>query len=110
MQVVLPLGKEPGKRAGQQPERDSQAFPLKGEIVECVTGESVVVRRKPDLDALRQALQVLPLAPAICGAGMILGRWDSTACWLPLQTSLAGCCRLQPQAHPAGRAYPLSCI
>ncbi len=108
---MLPLGKEAGKRAGQQPEKDSQAFPLKGEIVECVTGESVVVRRKPDLDALRQALQVLPLAPAICGAGTMLGSWEHSLL-LPTATSLAGCCRPQPVLRPTRQAEPgpLSCI
>ena len=106
---MLPLGKQSGKRAGQQPEKDAQAFPLKGDIVECVTGESVVVRRKPDLDALRQALQVLPLAPAVCGAGTMPGRWDSTACCFPVQPPWQGAAVCSRCSGPPGKPSLVPC-
>lgn len=53
-QVVLPLGDTPGRRAGPEPWR----YPLcEGDRAVGVTGEAVVVRRKPDLDKVSCSLR-----------------------------------------------------
>ncbi len=52
--MVLPLGDVPDKRAGRDPRRDGAAYPPGGPCVEGVTGETVCIRRAPDLDALRR--------------------------------------------------------
>lgn len=54
LQVVLPLGDIPDKRAGRDPKRDTDAYPPGGPCIEGVTGEVVCIRRAPDLDALRR--------------------------------------------------------
>ena len=70
-QVVLPLGEQPGGRAGRHPAQDSQAYPLAGRVVEGVTGEPVCVRRELDLGAVRDSLQArihaaAPLPRLLC--------------------------------------------
>lgn len=45
------------RRAGRDPAGDSQRHPLQGTPATAVTGEAVVVRRAPDLEALRGELQ-----------------------------------------------------
>ena len=54
---MLPLGEQPGGRAGRHPVEDAQAYPLAGRVVEGVTGERVCVRRELDLGAVRDSLQ-----------------------------------------------------
>ena len=63
-QVVLPLGEQPGGRAGRRPADDAQAHPLAGRVVEGVTGERVCVRRELDLGAVRDSLQARMCAAA----------------------------------------------
>ena len=58
VQMVLPLGSEPSKRSGKDPKRDSEMYPIEGRRVTSQTGEVGVVRRSPDMGALRTALQV----------------------------------------------------
>lgn len=64
-QVVLPLGDTPGTRAGRDPAGDSERHPLGGTPATATTGEAVVVRRAPDLPALRRDLQ------AVLDAGIV---------------------------------------
>ncbi len=45
------------RRAGRDPAGDSQRHPLQGTPATAVTGEAVVVRRAPDLEALQVELQ-----------------------------------------------------
>ena len=58
LQIVLPLGDEPNKRAGKNPKRDSEVYPIEGKTVTSQTGEIGIVRRSPDMEALKEALQV----------------------------------------------------
>jgi len=57
-QVVLPLGRQPGGRAGRRPAEDAEAHPVAGRVVQGVTGEAVCVRRELDLGAVEASLQV----------------------------------------------------
>ena len=58
LQIVLPLGDEPSKRAGKNPKQDSQAYPITGKKITSQTGEVGIVRRSPDMDALKKELKV----------------------------------------------------
>lgn len=58
LQIVLPLGDEPSKRSGKNPKQDSQAYPITGKKITSQTGEVGIVRRSPDMDALKQELKV----------------------------------------------------
>ena len=77
---MLPLGEQPGGRAGRRPADDARAHPLAGRVVEGVTGERVCVRRELDLGAVRDSLQARACAAAPLSA------------WLPfmLHAVLAG--------------------
>lgn len=55
---MLPLGDEPSKRSGKDPKHDSDIYPIEGKRVTSQTGEVGVVRRSPDMDSLKTALQV----------------------------------------------------
>lgn len=57
-QIVLPLGDEPSKRSGKNPKQDSQAYPITGKKITSQTGEVGIVRRSPDMDALKKELKV----------------------------------------------------
>ncbi len=57
-QIVLPLGEEASKRAGKNPTRDSEIYPIEGKKITSQTGEVGIVRRSPDMDSLKSALQV----------------------------------------------------
>ncbi|PRW57398.1 5-oxoprolinase [Chlorella sorokiniana] len=70
-QVVLPLGDAPSTRAGRDPAGDSQRHPLQGSPATAVTGEAVVVRKAPDLEALRGELQRV-LDSGICSVAVVL--------------------------------------
>lgn len=67
-QVVLPLGDVPDKRSGKDPVGDSAAYPIKGPVIECLTGEKVVVRKAPDMDAVEAELKVSIGIPQGCDA------------------------------------------
>ncbi len=54
LQVVLPLGDTPDRRAGRDPVRDSKAYPSGGPCTHGVTGEAVCIRRAPDEAAVRR--------------------------------------------------------
>ena len=56
-QVVLPLGDEPDKRSGKRPKLDKEAHPEKGRLAEGVTGETVAIRKAPDLEAIKRDLK-----------------------------------------------------
>ena len=58
LQIVLPLGDEPSKRSGKDPIRDSEIYPIEGKKITSQTGEVGIVRRSPDMDSLKEALQV----------------------------------------------------
>lgn len=58
VQVVLPLGEVPDKRAGKNPEQDSEQYPPGGPCTTSVTGEVVCIRRRPDLEAVRRCVEV----------------------------------------------------
>ena len=58
LQIVLPLGDEPSKRSGKDPKRDADIYPIEGKKVTSQTGEVGIVRRSPDMDSLKTALQV----------------------------------------------------
>lgn len=55
---MLPLGDEPSKRSGKNPKQDSQAYPITGKKIISQTGEVGIVRRSPDMDALKKELKV----------------------------------------------------
>ena len=57
-QIVLPLGDEASKRAGKNPTRDSEIYPIDGKKITSQTGEVGIVRRSPDMDSLKSALKV----------------------------------------------------
>lgn len=57
-QIVLPLGEEASKRAGKNPTRDSEIYPIEGKKITSQTGEVGIVRRSPDMDSLKSALKV----------------------------------------------------
>ena len=57
-QIVLPLGCEASKRAGKDPTRDSEIYPIEGKKITSQTGEVGIVRRSPDMDSLKSALKV----------------------------------------------------
>ncbi len=57
-QIVLPLGDEASKRAGKNPMRDSEIYPIEGKKITSQTGEVGIVRRSPDMDSLKSALKV----------------------------------------------------
>ncbi len=57
-QIVLPLGDEASKRAGKNPKRDSEIYPIEGKKITSQTGEVGIVRRSPDMDSLKSALKV----------------------------------------------------
>ena len=54
LQVVLPLGDTPDRRAGRDPVRDSESYPIGGPCTHGVTGEAVCIRRAPDEAAVRR--------------------------------------------------------
>ncbi|DBA91131.1 hypothetical protein WJX77_000744 [Trebouxia sp. C0004] len=56
-QIVLPLGDEASKRAGKNPTRDSEIYPIEGKKITSQTGEVGIVRRSPDMDSLKSALK-----------------------------------------------------
>eukprot|EP00884_Botryococcus_braunii_P001198 jgi/Botrbrau1/11079/Bobra.0302s0021.1 len=90
-QVILPLGDEPGKRAGNNPVGDAAAHPPGGPITSGITGEAVCIRKAPDLATVRQDLQrvleagIRSLAVVFKHAAIYpeheeaVGRWR--ACW-----------------------------
>ena len=55
---MLPLGDEASKRSGKDPSRDSELYPIEGKKITSQTGEVGIVRRSPDMDSLKTALQV----------------------------------------------------
>ena len=57
--VTLPLGDAPSRRAGERPTVDEADWPSGGRLVTVSTGETVCVRRAPDLDRVRADLQQL---------------------------------------------------
>ena len=67
LQIVLPLGDEPSKRSGKDPKRDSDIYPLEGKRVTSQTGEVGIVRRSPDMDSLKTALQVMCIKMLLTG-------------------------------------------
>lgn len=64
MQVILPLGSKPDKRAGKDPEGDSKDFPPGGKCVEGVTGELLCIRKPPEPETVRRCT----LSPSVCVA------------------------------------------
>lgn len=54
LQVILPLGEEPDRRAGKDPCDDSRRYPPGGKCIKGVTGEVVCIRKAPDLEAVRR--------------------------------------------------------
>ncbi|KAK9815723.1 hypothetical protein WJX72_008572 [[Myrmecia] bisecta] len=58
-QVILPLGSAVSRRAGRQPEADTQAHPRQGRLVSGVTGEQLCIRKEPDKEQLRRDLQAV---------------------------------------------------
>ena len=56
-QVVLPLDKEPSKRSGSNASNLKNGSKEDGKVVEGVTGETVAIRKAPDLDAAKKKLQ-----------------------------------------------------
>lgn len=59
------------RRAGQDPVGDSALYPLRGTPLTAITGEAVVVRRPPDLAALRRDLTPV-LAAGITSVAVVL--------------------------------------
>ena len=59
MQVILPLGSKPDKRAGMNPEGNSKDFPPGGKCIEGVTGELLCIRKPPEPEIVRRC--TLPL-------------------------------------------------
>lgn len=49
----------PTRRAGPHPLDDTAAWPIQGPLKTCVTGETVIVRRAPDLPTLETHLQAV---------------------------------------------------
>lgn len=47
------------RRAGRDPVAASAAYPIEGRAVEATTGEALVVRRVPDLEALERELRAV---------------------------------------------------
>ena len=60
--VVLPLGGEPGGRAGVDPAADAAAYTPAGEDAAAVTGEAVRVEKAPDLEVVKKDLAALHAA------------------------------------------------
>ena len=60
--VVLPLGGEPGGRAGVDPAADTAAYTPAGEDAAAVTGEAVRVEKAPDLEVVKKDLAALHAA------------------------------------------------
>ena len=58
LQIVLPLEDAPSKRSGKNQKQDSQDYPIEGKRITSQTGEVGIVRRSPDMDSLKKALQV----------------------------------------------------
>ena len=58
LQVILPLGDVADKRSGQDPQQDKKSHPPLGKLIKSVTGETVEVRKAPDLAAVRSDLKV----------------------------------------------------
>lgn len=54
-QVILPLGDQPSKRAGEYPGK--HALPGDAVVKQAVTGELVCIRKPPDVERLRRDLQ-----------------------------------------------------
>jgi len=64
--VILPLGREVDKRSGRDPGAGNEEA---GRHAEGVTGEAVVVRKAPVLEAVRRDLQVRPCGSQLCDQG-----------------------------------------
>lgn len=57
--MILPLDDEPSKRSGSKPKGSKKKGAGTSEtIVKGVTGESLAIRRAPDMAAVKQQLQV----------------------------------------------------
>lgn len=82
MQIVLPLGDEPSKRAGKNPKQASEEYPIEGKKITSQTGEVGIVRRRPDMDALKEDLQVshAVMNPVLIYRKRILDLMFSTRC------------------------------
>lgn len=65
LQVILPLGKEPSRRSGMNPVADSEQQPEVGKAIESITGETVVVRKRPDMDTVKKDLQASGRVPSL---------------------------------------------
>ena len=63
LQVILPLGDVPDRRAGRNPKEDTEAFPPGGPCLTGVTGEAVCIRQSPDLQAVRRSASALSVYP-----------------------------------------------
>lgn len=90
------------RRAGRDPAGDSQRHPLGGTPATAVTGEALVVRRGPDLEALRRDLQGVLDAGDRAGGGC--GGSGCDLCGLEVGMELSGglgrdaCSRVWPGA------------
>lgn len=74
---MLPLESEPSKRSGKNPKHDTKAYPIEGKKITSQTGEVGIVRRAPDLQALKKDLQVserMHRVPAVRPPGQDSGR------------------------------------
>mmetsp|Transcript_7849 Transcript_7849/g.23615 ORF Transcript_7849/g.23615 Transcript_7849/m.23615 type:complete len:1334 (-) Transcript_7849:407-4408(-) len=58
-QVIIPLGDEKSQRNGAAAAKNSELYPPGGRLVRGTSGETVCVRRPPDLLALRPKLQAV---------------------------------------------------
>ena len=57
VQVILPLGDDPKEKRNGVKAKQNSNFAQQGRIVTGLTGETVCIRRAPDLAAVRNALQ-----------------------------------------------------
>ncbi len=57
-QVILPLGEDPKEKRNGLKAKQNNTNSEEGRVVTGLTGENVCIRRSPDLQAVRKALQV----------------------------------------------------
>ena len=59
MQVVLPLSEQPDKRSGAKPQQDLKKHPESGKRAEGVTGEALAIRKAPQEESVKKAMQAV---------------------------------------------------
>ena len=89
--MILPLGDDPKEKRNGLKAKQNGSFDQQGKVVTGLTGETVCIRRAPDLAAVRSALQ------ASCSSSFLNNDNDTTVPLEIIMVSHTSSCRLFQQ-------------